>query len=164
MTDYLEVLLEEQREEERREPWAWRWTSGALLPPPDDAETEGNRTALETERVVQPSKPGAGAHEEQEPAWETRSWLAGTAEFRQAGARAPEEDESFPRVGDRGALWADRAVRYSLALRTGAEATPPRSGEWYQQGPPAVPELEAERLDRLFRRDARRFDGGFQLL
>ena len=60
------------------------------------------------------------------------------------------------------AAWADRALRESLAAlpvsrgetRVVTVRTPERGGDgWSPEG-----------LDRAFRRDARRFDGGFSLL
>ena len=60
------------------------------------------------------------------------------------------------------AAWADRALRESLAAlpvsrgetRVVTVRAPERGGDgWSPEG-----------LDRAFRRDARRFDGGFQLL
>ena len=62
------------------------------------------------------------------------------------------------------AQWVDQGVRDSLAALPEREAvskiiTVERSAERL-----GGERLEAERLDRLFRRDARRYDGGYQLL
>ena len=64
-----------------------------------------------------------------------------------------------------GAVWAERAVRQSLAADTAGNAAglrhaAPTAEAAYVRGSA----LDAEELDRLFQRDARRYDGGFQLL
>lgn len=66
--------------------------------------------------------------------------------------------------GSGGVEWLDQAVRFSLeglpALERESKVVTLEPAEWNG----GVGRLELQRLDRLVRRDARRFDGGFQLL
>lgn len=66
--------------------------------------------------------------------------------------------------GSGGVEWLDQAVRFSLE----GLPTPERESKVVTLEPAewngSVGRLELQRLDRLVRRDARRFDGGFQLL
>lgn len=66
--------------------------------------------------------------------------------------------------GSGGVEWLDQAVRFSLE----GLPTPERESKVVTLEPAewngGVGRLELQRLDRLVRRDARRFDGGFQLL
>lgn len=80
------------------------------------------------------------------------------------GTRLPYGETGWTDRPGRGAAWLDGAVRRSLAAgsipagRGGQSVTVVRSAE--RNGGT----MGAEGLDRLFRRDARRYDGGFQLL
>lgn len=66
--------------------------------------------------------------------------------------------------GSGGVEWLDQAVRFSLeglpAPERESKVVTLEPAEWNG----GVGRLELQRLDRLVRRDARRFDGGFQLL
>lgn len=66
--------------------------------------------------------------------------------------------------GSSGVEWLDQAVRFSLeglpAPERESKVVTLEPAEWNG----GVGRLELQRLDRLVRRDARRFDGGFQLL
>ena len=61
------------------------------------------------------------------------------------------------------AAWADRALRESLAAQPARPPAETRVAALRPAGPGGAA-WGPEGLDRAFRRDARRFDGGFQLL
>lgn len=94
-----------------------------------------------------------------------RNWMAGTAYLPQAGVRTiPEYDETEAPSVQEDAWWANRCVQISLQAPAGhrvehSVVTVERTADRL-----SAQRLEAERLDRLFRRDARRYDGGYQLL
>ena len=146
MRDYIAELLREQEEEEEERRKRGERIDGA---PP-----------LSRLRRQLPRQGGAGAGEETPPLSQPAadSSPAGGELVRAGGLAARRElrGEGFS------AAWADRALRASLtalpAPRGENRVTvlrPPEGGKtaWDPEG-----------LDRAFRRDARRFDGGFSLL
>lgn len=190
MTDHLERLLAEQ-EREREETAEFPWETGPVrLPRPGKSGGEepahgpgGARSGGETGPAGETARSGPTD-------WSPRRWAAGNAGMPQAGrtlaeepepgraerqteertaetaflrAADPEEREAPPEA-DTGALRLDQAVRDSLAglPRTEGESRmvtlEPGGGDRGIRPP------ELRQLDRLVRRDARRFDGGFQLL
>ena len=193
MTDYIELLLAEQEDEEtRREREALSLQADAQEGFAEGAE----RREPALDRAERDSSPGRGEPMDGAPPLSRlRRQLS-----RQGGAGAGREMRRPPSVGfadssPRGgakdgagnemhpfrqpaadsalpagefmrevfsAAWADRALRESLAAlpvsrgetRVVTVRTPERGGDgWSPEG-----------LDRAFRRDARRFDGGFSLL
>lgn len=115
-----------------------------------------------------PVPPGADetvrrdAEGEQGTAGERQALLWETGYGRTDGWRYGESLEGPPTDG--GARWADQAVRASLAALPGQEKGSGVITVERTVDRPGEERLEAQRLDRLFRRDARRYDGGYQLL
>lgn len=203
MTDYLALLLEEQRKEEQERAEAGTWETGAVQVPlprqeEEQEETWGSsgeallsETARQLVRAAAETEAAASGMEQSEGlAWTARRWVAGETETVQAGLRITEQAESLPlarqaeepvmsagvagTVGANwesvpgaaanGAGWLDRAVRVSLeglpAPDRESRVVTLEPAEWNG----GAGRLELRQLDRLVRRDARRFDGGFQLL
>lgn len=203
MTDYLALLLEEQREEERERAETGTWETGAVRVPRlrREEETEEkwgssgeavlSQTARQTVRAETETEAAASGMERSDgPDWSARRWVAGETETVQAGLRITEQAESLPlarqaeepvlSAGAAGAIgaewesapgtaangagWLDRAVRISLeglpAPDRESRVVTLEPAEWNG----GAGRLELRQLDRLVRRDARRFDGGFQLL
>ena len=121
--------------------------------------------------------------------WTARRWAAGELEAVQAGLRTAEpteqvqlgrqvgenpvrmgrssvggEEVSSRSAADSGAGWLDRAVRVSLEGLPQPEQEPKVVTLEPGTVDQSARRLELRQLDRLVRRDARRFDGGFQLL
>lgn len=202
MTDYLALLLEEQREEENDREETGTWETGAVRAPvsrrEEKREEEGEPVGKE--RLSQTVRQPVPAARETEVAasgedlsddlnWTTRRWAAGELETVQAGLRTAEPteqvrlgrpvEENPVRTGsstvggeeasDRsaavsGAGWLDRAVRVSLEGLPQPEQEPKVVTLEPGTADQSARRLELRQLDRLVRRDARRFDGGFQLL
>ena len=192
MTDHLEQLLEEQ-ERERDETAEFQWETGPVrLPRPKQPGGEESAAGPGGEPGPGPGEdvPAANSGRAAQKDWSPRRWAAGNAGMVQAGPRLAEEPEmgrterqaegqtaetadlrtavpaetGAPPRADGGALWLDRAVRDSLV------GLPRTEGEGRMVtlepggGDRGTRPLELRQLDRLVRRDARRFDGGFQLL
>ncbi len=162
MTDYIETILREQtRREERRVETDWRkaWEETAL-PLGEGQEEEGGGTLSHASAGdVTERDPGAGETAAEdvaagrafpwEPAVSPRPLTAGA-----------EAGEAAPPAAD----WLEQAVGKSLTelpapRRESRVVTLSRPGEAERRTA-----WDVETLDRLIRRDARRFDGGFQLL
>ena len=86
---------------------------------------------------------------------------AGKTGERTAQPARPEHTTEY-RSGS-GAAWLDGLVRRSME-REWSGGTERRVVTVEQYGGAVGTPAEAEALDRLFRRDARRYDGGFRLL
>lgn len=174
-------MLEEQREEEKDREEAGTWSAGAVRVPRPQKEEAEEETAAEGGALLDSGQTeGAESDGSRNVAseWTARRWAAGETETVQAGLRTTEQEAgaSYGRAvgaelslagitpAGSGAVWLDRAVRISLEglPRTEQEAKvvtlEPGTVDQSGRG------LELRRLDRLVRRDARRFDGGFQLL
>lgn len=202
MTDYLALLLEEQREEERERGETETWETGAVrVPVPQrEEETEEEWESIGKERLSQMTRQTVPADRETEAAvsgmersdgldWTVRRWAAGELETVQAGLRTAEPteqvqlgrqveenpvrtgsstvggEEAFGRsAAVSGAGWLDRAVRVSLEGLPQPEQEPKVVTLEPGTADQSARRLELRQLDRLVRRDARRFDGGFQLL
>lgn len=203
MTDYLALLLEEQREEEKDRAETETWETGAVrVPVPrweEEREEEGEPVGKE--RLSQTVRQPVPAARETEAAvsgedlsddlnWTTRRWAAGELEAVQVGLRTEEPTEQVQlgrqveenpvRMGSStvggaevsgrsaavvsGAGWLDRAVRVSLEGLPQPEQEPKVVTLEPGTADQSARRLELRQLDRLVRRDARRFDGGFQLL
>ena len=190
MTDHLEQLLEEQ-EREREETAEFQWETGPVrLPRPRRPGGEESAAGPGGEPGPGEDAPAANSGRAAQKDWSPRRWAAGNAGMIQAGPRLAEEPEmdraewqaegqtaetaglraavpaemGAPPRADGGALWLDGAVRDSLA------GLPRTEGEGRMVtlepggGDRGTRPLELRQLDRLVRRDARRFDGGVQLL
>lgn len=205
MTDYLALLLEEQREEEQDRGSTGGWETGPVrIPRPrPEEQTEETQRPAGAERSarpgLRPAWPAGGTEEDDAgagrpagPDWTTRPWAAGELQTVQAGLRAerPDTGEERDAPGETartsrgpagtdagpwedawggagspagaGAGWLDRAVRASLAGLPQPEQEP--RVVTLEPADQSARRLELRQLDRLVRRDARRFDGGFQLL
>lgn len=164
MTDYIADLLREQEErEERRAERDWRkaWEETALpIADPEEAAGAGG-TAVGT--------AGSGPAAEGSPAGEAAETDAAAAlmlltEGTSGGKIPIPEGMDGAGSAPSGAEWMDQALRQSLTelpapRRESRVVTLQKPGEKIQPGV-----WDAAGLDRLVRRDARRFDGGFQLL
>jgi len=197
MTDYLALLLEEQREEERDREETGTWETGAVRVPVlrREEETEEDWESAEEERIAQPTRQAVRAANETETAAsepdrpDGLDWAAGELETVRAGLRTAEPTEQVQlgrQVGESpvrmgrsavggeeasgqsaavsGAGWLDRAVRVSLEGLPQPEQEPKVVTLEPGTAEQSARRLELRQLDRLVRRDARRFDGGFQLL
>lgn len=202
MTDYLALLLEEQREEEQNRGETGTWETGAVRVPVPRREVEreeewepvGKERLSQTIRqpvpeAREPEADASGMDRPDGPDWSARRWTAGELEAVQAGLRTAEPaeqvqlggqvGESLARMGSAmvggeeasgrsaavsGAGWLDRAVRVSLEGLPQPEQEPKVVTLEPGAADQSARRLELRQLDRLVRRDARRFDGGFQLL
>lgn len=164
MTDYIAYILQEQEEQEERRAendWrkAWEETAIPIADPEEPADVDGTAggtterdTASEESLVGEAAETGAAA---------VLRLLTGET----SGRKIPLP-EGIDGTGNTlsGAEWMDQALRQSLTelptpRRERHVVTLQKPGEKIQSG-----SWDAARLDRLVRRDARRFDGGFQLL
>lgn len=184
MTDYLAQLLEEQLTEEQDRRGTESWETGPVrvpLPRQEEERTERLEMAggenlsrsIQVEHKTETARSG-----ENGPDWTARRWAAGQVETVLAGPGTTEQEAgaSYGRaVGDEPALagiipvgsgagWLDRAVRVSLEGLPQPQQTPGVITLKQEGADQSARRLELEQLDRLVRRDARRFDGGFQLL
>ena len=164
MIDYLEEVLEETDRE-------------------DTVPAGGRKTAIRPARKTSPEEPGgtvlrrkgipAGEEEKDAPA--DRAEEAGPG--AEQNEKTPEAEGLVP---DRADLWADRLPRTgkgqeAAGLLLGAMAAAGRSVRALERSAPGImtvtlpdagpqspgPDLEA--LDLAMQRDARRYDGGFEL-
>lgn len=191
MTDYIALLLEEQEEREEQEvlelergpvtipaPGVEEEEETRAAPPGQTAGVDGTMDPKAADGGQSPERALPAGAEELEgqplslgasPVWSDRDRDGGEAVDRAlTGAAARKGWTSGPasphRAGQDGADWADRGVRASLATVLPREqerrvVTVDRRVE-----ETAGPEVTARRLDRVFQRDARRYDGGFRLL
>lgn len=164
MTDYIADLLREQEErEERRAERDWRkaWEETALpIAEPEEAAGVGGTAAGTAESGSAAEERQAGEAAETDAAAALRLLTEGAS-----GGSIPIPEgmvgaNSIPS----GAEWMDEALRQSLTelpapRRESRVVTLQKPGEKIRPGG-----WDAAGLDRLVRRDARRFDGGFQLL
>lgn len=162
-----------RREVETEEEWEWAEKERIAQP-----TRQAVRVANETETAAsEPDRPDG------------LDWAAGELETVRAGLRAAEPTEQVQlgrQVGESpvrmgrsavggeeasgqsaavsGAGWLDRAVRVSLEGLPQPEQEPKVVTLEPGTADQSARRLELRQLDRLVRRDARRFDGGFQLL
>ena len=186
MTDYIAVLLAQQEEQEQGE--APELETGPLTVWLEEntrpAEAAAARRGVEQDEAGACAGPGAvignryapeapvGGSSGQPSDRGAKQWVdglqtAGTLETagntgeRMAQPARPERAAEY-RSGS-GAAWLDGLVRRSME-REWSGGTERRVVTVEQYGGAAGAPAEAEALDRLFRRDARRYDGGFRLL
>lgn len=179
MTDWIAVLLAEQRTEEEREAETPVVKTGGL-------SARWAAGGPEKDREPEPGAEEAGGLPEPEPAGtaEPEGWLSMAAERlaadgfpadsprtaetgeppKEKGPEAMEPDgtEKLSGRGDRAeesvrVLWR-RLVRGEAAL---AWSGPERSGSAVDE--PGQSGTDIGRFDRMVERDARRYDGGFEL-
>lgn len=169
MIDYIGQLLEQQLEREERD---GTWEAGPVRVPLPAVGEEAGQSGENIEEAVLSAlegKDGDGLALTEGGSGtvtggDIRRWAAGLDVLDQAGERrtysGPETDQTWTEA----ARELDQAVRISLEGLPAAErqtqvvTLEPRGRE--QNGG----QDGLRRLDRLVRRDARRFDGGFQLL
>lgn len=191
MTDYIALLLEEQEEREEQEVLELE-RGPVAIPAPGVEEEEETRTAppgrmsgvdgtMELGAADSGQSPEralpAGAEELEgrplglgaSPVWSDWDRDGGKAVDRGlTGAAAwkgwPPGPAAPRRAGQDGADWADRGVRASLAPVLPREQERRVVTVERRVEQTAGPEVTARRLDRVFQRDARRYDGGFRLL
>lgn len=170
MIDYIEQLLEQQMEREERD---GTWETGPVRVPLTAAgEEESGRSGENKEEDVLPGLEGGDGDGLTRTAGslssvtggDIRRWAAGLDVLGQAGERQTDGGSEAGRALTEAAWELDQAVRVSLAGLPSMEGQahvvtlePPSRGQ-------STGEDALRRLDRLVRRDARRFDGGFQLL
>lgn len=176
MTDELELLLEEEEEREEQE-------LPALFPVKHRAARDGRPGEVQAapgpeeerpETVLRLPQQGAARFE----AWEGFAPQTETEPFARAsgtegGAVAEETASSGAPEETGGAFWRAGTLRqeaagrfYRTLLRNGRAAGYRRAEERgsvrvVRQQAAGAPATDAAALDRLFRRDARRYDGGF---
>ena len=164
MTDYIADLLREQEErEERRAERDWRkaWEETALpIAEPEEAAGVGGTAADTAESGSAAEERQAGEAAEADAAAALRLLTEGAF----GGSISIPEGMAGAGGTPPGAEWMDEALRQSLTelpapRRESRVVTLQKPGEKIQPGG-----WDAAGLDRLVRRDARRFDGGFQLL
>lgn len=164
MTDYIASVLREQEErEERRAENDWRkaWEETTL--PISDAEEQTDAEGADegaAESGRQAEETSAGETADGDTAAVGLLFEEVTAE---GYARRPEAAGAVRSTAP-GADWIYRELRRSLTELPAARpesrvVTLQKPGEKVRPGG-----WDAAGLDRLVRRDARRFDGGFQLL
>ena len=157
MIDYIGQLLAQQLEREQGD---GAWETGPVRVPLTDSE-EDQKGKKNPEVTSLPEMAGrlsgvTGA--------DIRRWAAGVGNAYPAGERWADGGPEADRALTEAARELDQAVRISLAGLPAAE----RHTQVVTLEPPGRGQNGGEdglrRLDRLVRRDARRFDGGFQLL
>ena len=170
MIDYIGQLLEQQLEREERD---GTWEAGPVrVPLPAVGEEEAGQSGENIEEAdlsALEGKDGVGlalteGHSGTVTGADIRRWMVGLDVLDQAGERrtysGPETDQTWTEA----ARELDQAVRISLEGLPAAE----RQTQVVTLEPPGREQNGGQdglrRLDRLVRRDARRFDGGFQLL
>lgn len=181
-----------RRQETMDEGWTVRrWVSGkARVNRASVRMAEGRQAARETSRAdLLPDALQAGQWAAERQAAAASGYAGGVgeamAELSQGKGREPGASNRSQSVfdgawmeprrlggssatgfqrGSGGVEWLDQAVRFSLerlpAPERESKVVTLEPAEWNG----GVGRLELQRLDRLVRRDARRFDGGFQLL
>lgn len=170
MIDYIGQLLEQQLEREERD---GTWEAGPVrVPLPAVGEEEAGQSGENIEEAVLSAlegKDGVGlalteGHSGTVTGADIRRWAAGLDVLDQAGERRTNGGPETDRTWTEAVRELDQAVRISLAGLPAAE----RQTQVVTLEPPGREQNGGEdalrRLDRLVRRDARRFDGGFQLL
>ncbi|OUN11095.1 hypothetical protein [Flavonifractor sp. An91] len=170
MIDYIGQLLEQQLEREERD-GVWK-TGPVRVPLPAVGEEEAGQSGENTEEAVLSSlegRDGAGlaltaGGSGTVTGGDIRRWAAGLDVLGQAGERRTNGGPETDRAWTEAVRELDQAVRISLAGLPVAE----RQTQVVTLEPPGREQNGGQdglrRLDRLVRRDARRFDGGFQLL
>ena len=164
MTDYIAYILQEQEEqEERRAESDWRkaWEETAL-PILDRKELEDLDGTAGGAAEGGTAAGGAVAGEVTQADTADAVRLLAEEGFGRSTSMLEEVDGAAKVLT--GAGWVYQALRQSLtelpaARRESRVVTLQKPGEKIQSGG-----WDAAGLDRLVRRDARRFDGGFQLL
>ncbi len=169
MIDYIGQLLEQQLEREEGE---GTWETGPVRVPLPASGEENGQSGENTETDGLPGLEGRDGDALALTAGslgtvtsgDIHRWAAGLDTLRPAGRGWADGGAETAQVLEAGAQGLDQAVRASLAALPAAEGQarvvtlePPDRGQ--SGGEDAL-----RRLDRLVRRDARRFDGGFQLL
>ena len=170
MIDYIGQLLAQQLEREERD---GTWETGPVrVPLPAVGEEESEQSGEDTEEAVlsrMEGRDGAGlaltaGGSGAVTGEDVRRWAAGEDTLYLAGKRWTDSGPEVARALTETARELDQAVRISLAGLPAAE----RQTQVVTLEPPGREPGGGEdglrRLDRLVRRDARRFDGGFQLL
>ena len=157
MIDYIGQLLAQQLEREQGD---GAWETGPVRVPLTDSEEDQqgkkNPEAISLPEMADRLSSVTGA--------DIRRWAAGVGDAYPAGERWADGGPEAARALTESARELDQAVRISLAGLPAAE----RHTQVVTLEPPGRGQNGGEdglrRLDRLVRRDARRFDGGFQLL
>lgn len=157
MIDYIGQLLAQQLEREKGD---GVWETGPVRVPltasEEDQQEEKNPEATSLPEMAGRLSSVTGA--------DIRRWAAGVGDVHPAGERWADGGPEAGRALTETARELDQAVRISLAGLPVAE----RHTQVVTLEPPGRGQNGGEdglrRLDRLVRRDARRFDGGFQLL
>lgn len=170
MIDYIGQLLEQQLEREERD---GTWEAGPVrVPLPAVGEEEAGQSGENIEEAVLSAlegKDGVGlalteGHSGTVTGADIRRWMVGSDVLGQAGERRTNGGPETDRAWTEAVRELDQAVRISLAGLPVAE----RQTQVVTLEPPGREQNGGQdglrRLDRLVRRDARRFDGGFQLL
>lgn len=173
MIDYIGQLLAQQLEHEERD---GTWETGPVRVP---APTQEERGSQEGEKnaigLVLPDLDGrdgteglllsaTGSLSSTDGGGVTRRWAAGADTLHPAGERWPDSGPEAARALTEASWGLDQAVRVSLAGLPAAERQTQVVTLESPGREPSGGEDTLRRLDRLVRRDARRFDGGFQLL
>lgn len=169
MIDYIGQLLEQQLEREERD---GVWETGPVRVPLPAMGKEYGQSGANTEEAVLSAlegKDGDGLALTEGGSGtvtggDIRRWAAGLDVLDQAGERRTNGGLETDRTWTEAVRELDQAVRISLAGFPAAE----RQTQVVTLEPPGREPSGGQdalrRLDRLVRRDARRFDGGFQLL
>ena len=157
MIDYIGQLLAQQLEREQGD---GAWETGPVRVPLTDSE-EDQQGKKNPEAI---SLPEMADRLSSVTGGDIRRWAAGVVDVHPAGERWADGGPEAGRALTETARELDQAVRISLAGLPAAE----RHTQVVTLEPPGRGQNGSEdglrRLDRLVRRDARRFDGGFQLL
>lgn len=157
MIDYIGQLLAQQLEREQGD---GAWETGPVRVPLTDSE-EDQQGKKNPEAI---SLPEMADRLSSVTGGDIRRWAAGVVDVHPAGERWADGGPEAGRALTETARELDQAVRISLAGLPAAE----RHTQVVTLEPPGRGQNGGEdglrRLDRLVRRDARRFDGGFQLL
>lgn len=157
MIDYIGQLLAQQLEREQGD---GAWETGPVRVPLTDSE-EDQQGKKNPEAI---SLPEMADRLSSVTGGDIRRWAAGVVDVHPAGERWADGGPEAGRALTEAARELDQAVRISLAGLPAAE----RHTQVVTLEPPGRGQNGGEdglrRLDRLVRRDARRFDGGFQLL
>lgn len=109
MTDYLALLLEEQRKEEQERAETGTWETGAVRVPrlrreeeqEENWESSGEALLSETARqlvraAAETEAAASGMEQSDGLEWTARRWAAGETEVVQAGLRSTEQAEPLP--------------------------------------------------------------------
>lgn len=157
MIDYIGQLLAQQLEREQGD---GAWETGPVRVPltASEEDQQGKKNPEVT------SLPEMAGRLSSVTGADIRRWAAGVGDAYPAGERWADGGPEAARALTESARELDQAVRISLAGLPAAE----RHTQVVTLEPPGRGQNGSEdglrRLDRLVRRDARRFDGGFQLL